>query len=472
MKKAISLIAGPVLLALAILLLPESLFSFEARASVGLVLWMGCWWITMPVAVGVTALLPIIINAIFGLVPMGSVISKYFSEIVVLLLGAEIIALTWEETGLDKRISLKVLCVIGTSIRQQIAVWFVFSAVLSMLLPNAVVCAIMTPLALSMLRYTGEGDISKSKIAPLILVSIAWGAGIGGLGTPMGGAMNLVAVDYLEQITGSEFMYGTWAVRLVPFLVVIVLVDLLYLFLIRPKSAKLGGSAAFFRQSYRELPKMDWDEAWSLGLFCAATVLAFARPLYEKILPDMKPAYVFLTMSIIAFLIPRKRGEEKAQLINWKKVEKGASWGLFYLFAGGLAAGTLISDTGAADAIAQCVSGLNLDGGLLTIFIFVVFTVVLAEIASNTAAAAIAVPVIVGITQQQGLDPVPYIYITAAAFNCAYILPTSIRAIPVGHGLNPGYMMKNGIVLTALGITVITILGYLALRFWPAFSLA
>lgn len=457
---------------LAILLLPQSIFTFNARVAVGLVLWMGCWWITMPVAVGVTALLPIIINAIFGVMPMGDIISKYFSEIVVLLLGAEIIALTWEETGLDKRISLKVLCVIGTSIRQQIAVWFVFSAVLSMLLPNAVVCAIMTPLALSMLRFTGEGSINDSKIAPLILVSIAWGAGIGGLGTPMGGAMNLVAVDYLEQITGQEFMYGTWAVRLIPFLAVLVVVNLLFLFIIRPKEAKLGGSAAFFKESYRNLPKMNRDEAWSLILFCVATVLAFARPLYESFLPNLKPAYVFLAMGILAFVIPKKNNKEVQPLITWKKAEKGVAWGLLYLFAGGLAVGTMITASGAADAIAGCVSSLNLDGGLLTIFIFVCFTVVLAEISSNTAAAAIAVPIIVSITQKLNLNPVPYIYITAAAFNCAYILPTSIRAIPVGHGLRPSYMMKNGFVLTLLGVIFITLIGYLAIQFWPAFALA
>ena len=94
----------------------------------------------------------------------------------------------------------------------------------------------------------------------------------------------------------------------------------------------------------------------------------------------------------------------------------------------------------------------------------------LSEISSNTAAAAIAVPIVVSVTTGLGLNPIPYVFITAAAFNCAYVLPTSIRAIPIGYGLSPKYLFKNGLVLTLIGIIVISILGYLMITFWPGFS--
>lgn len=468
-KKLFSLILGPVLFLGVLLLVPNSLFSFGARCAVGLVLWMGCWWITLPVAVGVTALLPIAINAIFDLVPMGTISGKYFSEIVILLLGADLISLSWEKSGLDKRISLKALCWIGPSLGQQIAVWFLLSAILSMFLPNAVVCAVMAPIAVSMLKFIGEGDISNSKAGAIILASIAWGAGIGGLGSPLGGAMNLVAVDYFEKLTGKEYMYVDWMVRLVPMLAVLLIVNLIYLFLIKPRKAFLNGTREYFRSMYRELPAMNRDEVIGLILFVAATGLAFVRPLYSDLLPVIKPAYVFLVFGMLTFILPKKEG---GTLLSWKDAEKGVLWGLLFLFAGGLAVGTLISDTGAADAIAQMVSRLPLNGGLPTIFIFVAFTVLLAEISSNTAAAAIATPVVVSITQGLGLDPIPYLYITAAAFNCAYVLPTSIRAIPIGYGLSPKYLFRNGLVLTLLGIITITLAGWLMMTFWPAFSIA
>ena len=158
-KQLINLLVGPILFALAILAIPDGLFNFGARAAVGLVLWMGYWWVTMPVATGVTALLPVAVNAVFQLVPMNTISEKYFSEIVVLLLGADLISITWAETGFDKRIAMKALGLIGPSLKQQIAIWFLLPAILSTVLPNAVVCAILVPIAVSMLNNAGETDI-------------------------------------------------------------------------------------------------------------------------------------------------------------------------------------------------------------------------------------------------------------------------------------------------------------------------
>lgn len=94
----------------------EGSFGFKGAAAIGTTIWMGLWWIMRPVDIAVTSLLPIGINAIFNLVPSGLVISQYFSEIVVLLIGSDIISLTWTKTGLDKRLAIKALCFIGPSI--------------------------------------------------------------------------------------------------------------------------------------------------------------------------------------------------------------------------------------------------------------------------------------------------------------------------------------------------------------------
>lgn len=116
--------------------MPASLFELGARVAVGAVVWMGFWWITVPVSPAVTAFVPIVVNALFGVLPMGGVISNYFSEIVVLLLGAELLAIAWQATGFDRRLSLKALCVIGPSATQQIVIWFVLPAALSTVLPK------------------------------------------------------------------------------------------------------------------------------------------------------------------------------------------------------------------------------------------------------------------------------------------------------------------------------------------------
>ena len=78
--------------------------------------------------------------------------------------SASILTVSWEETGLDKRIAASLLGLIGDNLRIQLIFWFMLSTLLSAILPNAVVCATITPIAVSMLKYIGEGDIANSRI--------------------------------------------------------------------------------------------------------------------------------------------------------------------------------------------------------------------------------------------------------------------------------------------------------------------
>lgn len=466
-KRIINLLIGPLLFALSFLL-PESVFvSVGAKAAVGTVAWMAYWWITAPVDFAVTAFLPIAVNALVKMTDMSDVISNYASETILLLLGASILTVSWEKTGLDKRIAAKCLSVIGSNLRLQIVFWFLLSAALSSILPNAVVCATITPIAVSMLKYVGEDDIEKSKKGSMILLTVAYAAGVGGLATPLGGAMNLITVDYIEKLTGEEYMYTSWLVRFLPIMVVLVVSNILFLVFRVKKGDSIGISREYFKEQYKLLPKMTKQEIFSFVLFLFATLMAFTRQLYQNALPGLKPAYVFIICAMVSFLITCKDG---TRLMVWKSVQTKIVWELIYIFAGGLAAGTLINKSGAAEAIGKAVSKTNLDGGFLTVLVIVVLTVLLSDITSNTATAAVSIPIVISIINGIGKDPIPYIYIASIGVNLSYMLPTSIRAIPVGYGLSPRFMLKKGVPLTVIVIILMSVLGYALLKFWPAFS--
>lgn len=467
-KRLINLLIGPVLLILCINILPESVFTtFSSRAAVGTVAWMAYWWVTGPVDYAVTGFLPIAMNALLQMTDMTSVISNYASETILLLLGASILTVSWEKTGLDKRIAAVFLKLVGSNFRMQLVFWFLLSTVLSAVLPNAVVCATVTPIAVSMLKYIGEGDIANSKIGSKLLLTIAYAAGLGGLASPLGGAMNLVTVDYLQQLTGEEYMYTSWVIRFLPIMIVLIISNILFILRDVKKGESLGGSKEYFIEQYRNMPKMSFDEKASLVLFVIATVLSFTRQFYQEVLPGLKPAYVFVICAICSFLIVDKDGE---RLMIWKSVQSKIIWELIYIFAGGLAAGTLIKGSGAADAIGTLVSGMNLTGGVFTVFVIVTIPLLLSDVTSNTATAAVAIPVVISVMQGLGENPIPYVYIASVGVNLSYMLPTSIRAIPVGYGLQPKYMLKEGWKLTVIVIVLMTALCTLMLKFWPAFS--
>ena len=144
MKNIVEILAGPASFAFTAFALTGT-FTPAQSFAVGTAVWMALWWILRPVSIYVTAFIPILVDSFFDLIPEGHVLSQYFSEIAVLLLGSDLICLTWTTTGLDRRISVKTLCCIGTSMKNQIFVWFLASTLLSVFLPNVVVAAIFCP---------------------------------------------------------------------------------------------------------------------------------------------------------------------------------------------------------------------------------------------------------------------------------------------------------------------------------------
>ncbi len=469
MKRNITVLIGPAIFLLCYFCIPTSIFGSQAaNAAIGTLGWMAFWWITGAIDYAVTAFLPIAVNALFQITEMPKLISNYASETILLILGASIITASWEETGLDKRISARFLSLIGGSLRGQVVFWYTLCFLLSAILPNAVVCAAMTPIAVSMLKYVGINDIAKSKTGSLILVTIAYAAGAGGIASPLGGAMNLVAVDYLEQVTGAEYMYTSWVVRFLPITVVLLVSNIILLIIGVKRSENLGGSKEYFINEYKAMPKISREEILSLGLFLIATVLSFTRSLYQEYLPGLKPAYVFIICAILSFLITRKDG---TRLMSWKNTQKNITWDLIYIFGGGLAIGTLIEGSGAAAAVGELVKKANLESGFLLILLIVTITILLSDVTSNTATAAIAFPIVISIIGgMEGVNVIPYIYIATIGVNLSYMLPTSIRAVPVGYGLEPKYMFKKGVVITIVNIVIMSILGYALLKFWPLFS--
>ena len=467
-KRIIHLIIGPLLFALCCACLPHSVFTeFETRAAVGTIIWMAYWWVTGPIDYAVTAFLPIALNAIFQMTDMSAVISNYADETILLLLGASIISVMWENTGFDKRIAITFLRLIGSSLRTQLVFWFMLAAVLSAVLPNAVVCATITPVAVAMLKYIGMDDIKSSKTASKILLTIAYATGLGGLASPLGGAMNLVTVDYIQKLTGNEYMYSSWIVRFLPIMVILCVLNIVFILRDVDKNEMLGGSREYFVAQYNELPPFSYEEKTALILFVVATVLAFTRQLYQSYLPGLKPAYVFIICAIISFLFTNKKGE---RIMVWKNVQGKIIWELMYIFAGGLAAGTLINKSGAAEVIGDYISRFDMKGGFVTILVILTATLIMSDVTSNTATAAVAMPLVISITQGSGLDPIPYIYVASIGVNLSYMLPTSIRAIPVGYGLSPKYMFKEGWKISLIIIALMSIVCALLLKYWPAFS--
>ncbi len=465
------LLAGPALFA-ALLLAPFDGIPFETQGAMGLLGWMAWWWIFRPVHLAVTGLLPLAVAAIFGLAPMEEVASAYSQDTILLLLGANILTSVWTRWGLDRRIGLASLKGVGTDTRKQILIWFLVSAGLSGVLPNTIVAATMIPIVVAMLRSVGIEDLWDSRVGTALVIAVAWGTSAGGAATPLGGAPNLLTVGFLEEsVTGQEFLFLTWITRLAPVTAVVVLVMFLVLrFSMGSEVPDLPGSRDYIKNEVEALGPMKTEEKWGFALFVVAVALAFGRPLYSTLLPGLTPAFAFMAMAVASFAIRTREGP----LITWEFAQTHMYWGLFYLFAGGIALGRILSGSGAADAFASALVPYAGSGGLAAVFVFSLLTMVLTQVTSNTAAIAIVVPVTISTFQSLDLNPIPFVYIVTVIGNCGFILPSSAGgpAVAAGYGVNLQTMAVKGLIASALVLVTLVVLGYALARWWPAFGVA
>jgi len=465
------ILAGPALFVLA-LVVPGGAAAYPVRCSLGLLLWMAWWWIARPVNLAVTALLPLAIVAVFNFVPMAEVLPSYADEVIILLVAANILSATWHKWGLDRRIAIGSLLYVGTSTTRQIVIWYLVCAALSAFLPRAVVAATMIPIVIAMLRYIGVEDLWNSRFGTALVLAIAWGSSVGGFLTPLGGAPNLLAMKFAQDlVTHHEFLFVTWFTRNAPLTVVVVLAVLTYVrFGLKAEMGEAPGTRDFFERELAELGAVTVQEKWAFVLFALATLCAFGRQFYAAALPALGPSFSFLAFALAGFVI-RSKG---APLITWEYAQGRLMWGLFYVFAGGTALGAILNRSGAAGYLAESLVPFAGGGGFQAIAVFTALTVILAQVISNVATVAIVGPVAIGVFQNLGLNPIPYIYVIAAAGHCGFMLPSSAgsSAIAAGYGVNLRTMFTKGFAAALIAAVVIAVGAYLLTVLWPGFGYA
>ena len=402
MKKRICLWLGPGLMLLCRWLLADG-FGASGAWAIGVSLWMIFWWITRPVGLTVTALLPVVANAFLSLAPMDRVLAQYASSSIVLLFAATLLTLPWEPIGLDHRIALRCLAFIGPSMKSQITVWFLASVLFSIVLPNAVVVAIFTPTALAMVKAAGYRG-SDPAAAP-ILCAIAFGSVVGGVGTPVGGAMDVIAAALYQQATGEEFLFTRWFLAFLPYLALTTLATLGVQLVRKEPVEQLQGTRDYFLEECRQMGSMTREEKICLGLFGLALAGSFLRPLYAGLLPGLLPAYLYGSLGFLLFFLDGKDGKP---LLTWKQVQEHMIWGVLILFAGGLAMGILLEASGANGQLARWAGKQALAPGLPLAAGIVGLAAFLSEVSSITISSALTIPLVITYTHSAGLPLLPW----------------------------------------------------------------
>lgn len=430
------------------------------KISLAMVIVMVYWWITKPVDYAVTALLPLVINAIFTISPQKELAAIFFNDLVLILISSNIIILGWMRWKLDRRMAYGFMSFLGHSQVLQLSAWFTLSVLVSAFVPNLIAAVILMPVAYMTSMAT---DKNSTKLATASVLSIAFGTSIGGMATPLGGAMNLVVMQNITQlITHREVMFITWTINMLPMVVGLWLAGLVYMVY----TAKLDNNSdsstrVYFRQQYKELGTISSEELKLVLLFAAPAVLSFLRPLYEKQFPDVTPGILFLTAALISFFLSSREG----RLLEWRHSAANINWNVVFLMAGGMALGKMMGDSGAFTWLARQLTNIGYGSGI--IIVLVGLGILVTNLTTNTATCALLIPMAASLLTAIKLDPVPYIYVVTAAANCAFILPSASAgpAMVVSYGIELKDMARSGLGLALVSYAVILLIGWILIKF-------
>jgi sodium-dependent dicarboxylate transporter 2/3/5 len=461
--KLIGLVLGPLAAAVVTASPPPAGLSETGWWIAGIGLWMALWWMTEALPLAVTALLPLIAFPFLGLRSIEATTPAYAHPLIFLFLGGFLLARALHAWELDRRIALTVLRFVGTSPRGVIGGLMAVTAFLSMWVSNTATTMVMLPIGLSIVAtYDQESGSGHEDVAPALLIGIAYAATIGGMGTIIGTPPNALFAAFMAKSHGVEVSFFRWMLIGVP--LVIVLLPITWLVLTRV-TFKIPGHAAaetsaVIAQRLRSLPPVSRAERMLVVLMAFVAAAWIFRPLLADLLPWLKlsDAGIAVTGAVLLFVLPvdLKRGRF---LLSWREA-MGIRWDVLILFGGGLALAAAIGESDLARWIGAQLVGLKalpLIALLLAVGVLIVFV---GELASNTAMAAVFLPV-AGATAVGMGEPAFVLTLPVALFaTLGFMLPvaTPPNAIIFGSGaVEMRHMLRAGVILDFIGIAIVAL---------------
>ena len=420
-------------------------YDINANKGIAVLLFVAILWFTEAVHITVTALMVPVLAAVIGIPEMNvkTALSGFADPIIYIFFGGFALATALHMQRLDRKIALWLISLSRGNMKIAVLAIFGVTAFLSMWISNTATAAMMLPLALGMMDHLDREKERKTFV--FVLLGIAYCASIGGLGTIVGSPPNAIAAKALEL----DFV--GWMKMGLPMMLLILPLMLVSMYIIlRPNFSQ-------------RVEVKDEHIPWTLHRVLAMLIFiaaAFAWIFSSQIKDAFgisNPDTVIALIAAVAVVV--------LGVARWKEVARNTDWGVLMLFGGGIALSNLLQTSGASQAIGQqLATTFVLAHPLIVIFAVATFIIFLTEVTSNTAAAALLVPIFASVATQMGLPKEVMVFVIGIGASCAFMLPvaTPPNAIVFGTGLiQQKEMMSVGFLLNILCIILVAFWAYI-----------
>jgi len=435
---------------------------------------MAVWWITEALPIPVTALLPLVLFPVLGILPMAEAAAPYANEVIFLFMGGFFLAAGMEGSELHRRVALTIIRLVGLGPERLVLGFMLATAFLSMWISNTATAAMMLPIGVAVVElFRGDQPAEGFPLGVALMLGIAYGASIGGVATLIGTPPNAIFAASVVELLDGEIGFGRWLLLGVP--VTAVMLPLTWFLLVKvlhPPGPLSGDAREVLEDQLSRLGPASTAERRVGAVFLATavawilrspkTVGAVTLPGLQDLAPGIRDSTIAMAAALLLFILPRGNGD-RTPLLTWQRA-RGIPWGVLILFGGGLSLARAMEASGLSQWIGASVAGLQ---GVPPVVLFAVLAllfVFLTELTSNAATTTMAMPVLVGAAAAMGTAPLPLMIVATLSSSMAFMLPaaTPPNAIVFGADyLGIPQMARAGLVLNLVAVGVVTLAAWL-----------
>lgn len=409
-------------------------------------------WIFQILPLAITGLLAIAAQPLLGIATYQEAYSTFGHPTVFFLLGVFILAGAFMKTGLSTRMALRMLRGAGSNPRRMIFQILAASALLSFVMSEHAVAALMFPIILEFARALAFVPYGGS-YGRLLFLAMAWGCVIGGIGTLLGGARAPLAIGFLEEFSGQSISFVEWTWMVLPIVLIMFVVISFLLMKVFPVDVEsVEAVNAELEKKLEEQGKVrprEYFVAWIFGLAVVGWVL-FGRQV------GMATVAMLAVMLLFVFSV-----------VRWVDLEDYVNWGIILLYGGAIGLGAALNRTGAGLWLVEHYVLPTISNPFTLVLAFAILSIFLTEAISNSAVVAVLMPIALSLAPTYGIDPRGMVFLIAAGSGLAFALPMSTPAVAIAY--SSGYYRLRDIAFPALLLHIVslTVMLLAAWLWWP-----
>jgi len=444
-KKEINFTAFSIaLVVFSVILLLPVFKNQQAQQALALLVMVAILWITEAIPLSLTGLLIPAIAISMQLLSPREAFKEFAHPILFLFMGGFVLAGALSRHSLDKMLAQKLIRLArGNFYRSSILLMFATSLI-ACWVSNTSSTAMMMPLGLGMLVLVNKNVVSAE--SKFLMLGIAYSANIGGIITMISTPPNAIGAAILD-ISFLEWMKFSIPVFCLTFPVMVIILTLYF----KPDKKMSIGVMAFEKKENAPVKTLTSIFLFTIILWMLDGVLS---PLLH-----IESGFNSLVAILAIFLL------FITKVLTWEEIIKSINWEILLLFGGGLTLGMLIDQSGLGEIlITQVTSLIAAVPMIIFLWVIVIFSIVLTEFMSNTASAAMTLPLLFSLSNQLHINPMIIVLPATIAASYGFMLPagTPPNAMVFSSGFVPQRdMIKAGLMLNIIFSIILTTFFYL-----------